>query len=290
MGLFNRLSIALIGLAVATAGAVVFVVSHAAEQAMLAQGLEQLDRHAAILSRQLESCLAEGTFGGRDAIPDLRSLVSGLRQAGTNAERVDVIDPRGRYLVPPESASAPRLQDEFPSLIDVLGGDHVPPRVVSDHAGARYGVASARLQVPGGQRLNVLVTAPYAVLVAPAASVWQRGLIVGAAAVLAAALIAFFFGRSLRRPILQMTAAVEAFGRGAAPAIPVNAGGEIGMLARAFSRLAELLDEKSEAARRSSELLDKDPREHVGRRPRARSHRPYAVRQPGLCGAVRRAP
>jgi signal transduction histidine kinase/CheY-like chemotaxis protein len=257
VGLFNRLSIALIGLAVATAGAVVFVVSHAAEQAMLAQGLEQLDRHAAILSRQLESRLLEGSVGGRDAIPDLRSLMSSLRQAGTNAERVDVIDPRGRYLMPPDSASAPRLQDEFPSLVDVLGGDHVPPRVVSDHAGTRYGVASARLQVSDGQRLNVLVTAPYAELVAPAASVWQRGLIVGAAAVLAAALIAFFLGRSLRRPILQMTAAVEAFGRGAAPAIPVNAGGEIGMLARAFGRMAELLDEKSEAARRSSELLDK---------------------------------
>ena len=177
----------------------------------------------------------------------------------------------------------------FPSLVDVLGGDHVPPRVVSDHAGVRYGVASARLQVSDGQRLNVLVTAPYAVLVAPAASVWQRGLIVGAAAVLAAALIAFFLGRSLRRPILQMTAAVEAFGRGAAPAIPVNAGGEIGMLARAFGRMAELLDEKSEAARRSSELLDKTLASMSDGVLVLDPDRPYAVRQPGLYGAVRRA-
>jgi signal transduction histidine kinase len=256
VGLFNRLSIVLIGLAVATAGAVVFVATHAAEQAMLAQGLQQLDRHAVILSRQVGSRLAEGPAGSRDAVSLVLSLVSHLRQEEAGGERIDIVDSRGRHVAPPPGRSG-RLQDEFPSLVDSLAGDRVPPRVVIDRVGARYGVAVSRLQLPGGQRLNVLVTAPYATLVAPMVSVWQRSLGAGAAAMLAAAVIAFFLGRSLRRPILQMTTAVEAFGRGAAPAIPVNAGGEIGMLARAFGRMAELLDEKSEAARRSSELLDK---------------------------------
>ena len=257
MGLLNRLSIVLIGLAVATAGAVSLVAGSVAERAMVAQALHDLDRRAAILSRDIESRLAEPPYGSREAGPDWRTMVSRLRQAGANDERIDVIDARGVYLAPAVSVRAQRLQDDFPALAGILASDRIPPRMVADRSGERYGIAFAAFDGRGGPRLRVLVAAPYAAIVAPAASIWQAGLLAGSAAVLLAAFLAYILGRSLRQPILQMTTAVEAFGRGAAPAIPVNAGGEIGKLARAFGRMAELLDEKSDAARRSSELLDK---------------------------------
>ena len=61
------------------------------------------------------------------------------------------------------------------------------------------------------------------------------------AAVLAAIVLAFVLARSLSRPLAQMTAAVEAFGRRAPMPVPVSAGGEIGVLAQAFQRMADEL-------------------------------------------------
>ena len=48
---------------------------------------------------------------------------------------------------------------------------------------------------------------------------------------LAALPVVFFLARSLSRPLVQMTRAIEAFARGITVPSPVNAGGEIGVLA-----------------------------------------------------------
>jgi signal transduction histidine kinase/CheY-like chemotaxis protein len=221
-------------------------------------GADAAVRPVPVLRSALALRSTDGTlFGALEAWFDLRPVMDRLRAGRMESERVEVVDPQGAYLATaPSASSAGRLDTDFAALTSVLAADRPSPRLVPDSRGAQFAVASAHAQVPGGPRLTVLVAAPSAALVTPAASVWQDGLLAGLAAVVVAALIAFLFARSLKRPILQMTAAVEAFGRGAAPAIPVNAGGEIGMLARAFGRMAELLDEKSAAARRSAELLD----------------------------------
>src|SRR5262249_37649991 len=53
--------------------------------------------------------------------------------------------------------------------------------------------------------------------------------------------------RSMTRPLAQVTAGVEAFARGAPVTMPTGAGGEIGMLARAFQRMATEVGQKTTA-------------------------------------------
>jgi PAS domain S-box-containing protein len=60
----------------------------------------------------------------------------------------------------------------------------------------------------------------------------------------------------MSRPIVQMTNAVAAFGRGAPMTMPRGAGGEIGVLAAAFGRMADEVTEKTSAMRRTAEILD----------------------------------
>jgi signal transduction histidine kinase/ActR/RegA family two-component response regulator len=246
VGLFNRSLAAFLGVAAVAAGAVIVVTTGAAEKALLAQALRQLDQRAVILA---------GTFAADPA--QMGPRLARLRAAQAGTERIEIVDPQGAYLDPPAGARARRLDDDFAGLANILNEDHPAPRIVDSRAGGSYGVASAGILVPDAPRLSVIVAAPRAVLVAPASAVWQAGLMAGLAAIALAMLLAIAVGRRLTHPLVQMTAAVEAFGRGAAPAIPVNAAGEIGMLARAFGHTAELIDEKSAAARRSSELLDK---------------------------------
>jgi PAS domain S-box-containing protein len=73
--------------------------------------------------------------------------------------------------------------------------------------------------------------------------------IAGVVAVLGAILLAAMLARSLALPIEQMSAAVEAFGRDEWMAVPVDAGGEVGVLARSFERMAKEVREKTRALR-----------------------------------------
>ena len=204
-------------------------------------------------------------FGVLHGVLDLRPAFARLRAGARPFDRVFVVDERGSYLVHPASASAfgsaggraPRLQDDFPELASVAASETQSARVLESRSGERFALGTATVRLAGGPRVAVVVAMPSASLMAPVAAVWRTGLLVGAVAVLGALVFAGLLARSMRRPLVQMTRAVEAFGRGDAPAIPVNASGEIGLLARAFGRMAELLGEKSVAARRSAELLDK---------------------------------
>ena len=64
---------------------------------------------------------------------------------------------------------------------------------------------------------------------------------------LCAAALAVFIARTLTRPIIQLTAAVEGAGRDGPAAIPVDAGGETGVLARAFARVMGEVNAKTAA-------------------------------------------
>ena len=61
--------------------------------------------------------------------------------------------------------------------------------------------------------------------------------------------------RSLTRPIVQLTAAVEGIGRGEPAAIPIEATGETGVLARAFARMIVKSNDKAAA-------LEREVKEH----------------------------
>ena len=128
----------------------------------------------------------------------------------------------------------------------------------------------------GNEWVGVIETVPNAVIMAPAAAIRNTSLLVGLIAVLCAAALAVFIARSLTRPISQLTAAVEGLGNSDAVAIPVDAGGETGVLARAFARVMERSQRQDRRARTRG-------REHR-RTEAARDH--YAARERLFSAAV----
>ena len=111
---------------------------------------------------------------------------------------------------------------------------------------------------------------------APAAAIRNTSLLVGLIAVLCAAGLAVFIARTLTRPIIQLTAAVEGAGHDGTVAIPVDAGGETGVLARAFARVMGEAKAKTAA-------LEREVQDHR-RTEAARDH--YAARERIFSAAV----
>ena len=115
-------------------------------------------------------------------------------------------------------------------LHPVTGSGLVSVRLVRN-TGASGGIAAG---------YPVLVTLAAVAIVALAATLAVRNssLLGGGLAVLGALALAVLLGRSLTTPLVQMTKAVEGFGRNEAIAVPSNGSAEIRVLAGAFARMA----------------------------------------------------
>ena len=168
-----------------------------------------------------------------------------VRSSVRPGENVYVVDRQGDYLVHPDRAREFGSQlgkptdwrSDFPAS-GAAGWRDAKHR--ADPAGSGRtpgGIALAPALLAGSEWVAVIEPVPNAVFMAPAAAIRTRSLLVGLIAVLCAAALAVLIARSLTRPIVQLTAAVEGAGRNGTAAIPVDAGGETGVLARAFARV-----------------------------------------------------
>jgi PAS domain S-box-containing protein len=146
-------------------------------------------------------------------------------------------------------------QVDFPSLAPAIGSLQSCNKIVPDASGRPGGTAFAPTLLAGKQWISVIETLPNAVFMAPALAIRNTTLQVGLIAMLCAAVLAVIVARSLTRPIKQLTAAVEGIGRHDPVAIPVDVGGETGVLARAFARMI------GEASAKTAEL-EREVREH----------------------------
>src|SRR6266704_1105897 len=106
-------------------------------------------------------------------------------------------------------------------------------RVVPDRAGRTSVAVLAPMNLADEEWVGIIETVPGAVVMAPALAIRNTSLLVGLIAVLGAAGLALLIARSLTRPIVQLTAAVQGAAGSRKPVIPVDAGGETGVLARA---------------------------------------------------------
>jgi signal transduction histidine kinase len=196
---------------------------------------------------------------------DLRPAFDLIRSAAKPGQSIFVVNDHGDFLLHPDPSrefgfqfgKPLRWQDELPAFAAALGAAQRGAHVVANASGAHVGAALASARLAQGPRVAVIATVPYAELMAPALAVGQSTLIVGLIAVLLATLLAVLLARSLARPLSQMTRAVEDFGRGAPMAMPTHASHELGVLARAFERMAAEVREKAAAVRRNAEVLDK---------------------------------
>jgi PAS domain S-box-containing protein len=174
-----------------------------------------------------------------------------------------VVNGPGDYLVHPdkrrefghEFGLPTNWQDDFPSLAAAVGSTQSASRILPDSAGRPGGVAFAPTLLAGKEWISVIEVLPNAVFMAPALSIRNTTVQVGLIAMLCATVLAVILARSLTRPIKQLTAAVEGVGRHDPIAIPLAAGGETGVLARAFARMIV------EANAKTAEL-EREIREH----------------------------
>jgi signal transduction histidine kinase len=195
---------------------------------------------------------------------DLRPVFDGMRRAAHPEGRLYVVNAGGDFLVHPdrgwefgfELGHPRRLQDVWPQLAVLTAAKTEFVRLLPAQGGESAGVAVAPVEPAGGPWVAVIESVPERVLLASVASVRRSSLVAGGAAVVVAVLLALALARSLARPLEQVTAAINAFDSDRPLAAPVDAGGELGLLARAFDRLGRDVREKTVALRRANEELE----------------------------------
>ncbi len=192
---------------------------------------------------------------------DMRRAFDRVRSSVPPGETIYVVNQRGDYLIHPDRSrefgwllGKPNdWKADFPHLAPQVGATQGSADIVPDQAARLGGIALAPAILAGSEWLGVIETTPNAVIMAPAASIRNTSLLVGAIAVLCAAVLALLIARSLTRPIIRLTEAVQGVARDGKVAIPVDARGETGVLARAFANAVEEINAKTKALEREVE-------------------------------------
>jgi PAS domain S-box-containing protein len=194
---------------------------------------------------------------------DMRRAFDRIRSSVSPGETIYIVNRSGDYLVHPDRSrefgallgKPNNWKADFPHLAAQAGGRQGSAEIVRDHADRSDGIAFAPAVLAGSEWLAVIETLPNAVIMAPAASIRNTSLLVGAIAVLSAAILALLIARSLTRPIVRLTEAVQGVARKGKASIPVDARGETGVLARAFAQAIEEVNAKTAA-------LEQEVQEH----------------------------
>jgi PAS domain S-box-containing protein len=215
---------------------------------------------------------------------DMRPALDRVRSSVRPGEDVYVVDGRGAYLLHPDPTREFGSQlekpndwrSDFPTLASSLGATRSIAKLLPERGPHPDAIALAPVLLAGSEWVAVIERVPNAVFMASAAAIRDSSLLVGLIAVLCAAGLAVFIARTLTRPIIQLTAAVEGAGRDGPTAIPVDAGGETGVLARAFARVMGEVNAKTTA-------LENEVEDHR-RTEAARDH--YAARERFFSAAV----
>jgi PAS domain S-box-containing protein len=191
---------------------------------------------------------------------DMRPALERVRTSVRSGELAYVVDAGGNYLVNPDRAREFGAQQgrptnwprDMPYLSASLGAMQSISTMTGDPAGRQTGVALAPALLAGRQWVAVIEAVPNSVFMAPAMAIRNGSILVGLLAVLGAGALAWLVARSLTRPITRLTAAVERVTEQGTAAIPVNAGGETGVLARAFVRVIDEANAKTVALEREA--------------------------------------
>ena len=215
---------------------------------------------------------------------DMRGAFDRARSSVGRGENIFVVNKQGDYLLHPDRSQEfgwllgkqTDWKADFPHLASQAGASQGSAEIVPDQSARSDGIALAPAFLAGAEWVGVIETAPNAAIMAPAASIRNTSLLVGLIAVLCAAALAVLIARSLTRPIVQLTKAVQGAARDGKVAIPVEARGETGVLARAFAQAIEEVNAKTLA-------LEREVQEHR-RTEAARDH--HAERERLFSAAV----
>ncbi|MEF2070148.1 sensor histidine kinase [Consotaella aegiceratis] len=189
---------------------------------------------------------SEAPLGLMIIILDMRPILQQLPVQTPNGANLYLVDAEGNYLVHPDPRRAfafergdPALfQDDWPNLADIVTTEApmTTTAVGADHI--EYAVAAWPVRLAEVRPLLVLELMPIPQLLAQFGNVARSSLNVGLAAALIAALLAMVMGITFTRPLREIARAVDPAETTARP-LPLEAKGEIGVLARALHRYME---------------------------------------------------
>jgi PAS domain S-box-containing protein len=203
----------------------------------------------------------------------LRTMFEKLRESVPPPRQVFIVNGRGDYLLHPDRSkefsfmrgNPTQWQQDFPTFAAALGTAESGMQIVSNPRGEKVAAVLASAHPAGGPRVSVIEQIPYSDLVAPASAIGRLSTIVGIIAVLLSSGLALLLARTLTRPLAMMTANVERFTHDESLPVPTDACGEIGVLARAFARMASEVRDKTQALkheidghRRTAVALDQE--------------------------------
>ncbi|WP_022724044.1 PAS domain S-box protein [Rhodopseudomonas sp. B29] len=185
---------------------------------------------------------------------DLRTELSRIRKSAESGNQIYVINQDGDYLLHPDPSqefgfdlgARHRLQDEFSDVSSLLTSAG-PPRVVTNAAGARFGLGWSWVRLADGPLIAVVEMRPYALLAAAQTAIRNSTISVGVVAILLAMVVAIPLARSLTKPLVRITRSVEAFSRGEAVEVTPGGSREISVLAEALMRMSSESDSKAKA-------------------------------------------
>ncbi len=173
---------------------------------------------------------------------DMRPIFTRLKIPEHTSGAVYIVNDEGDFLLHPDRAKEfgfdlgkrHRLPDDFPALADLHTSATTGHRLFLAPDGTEYGVAFTPLNPAGGPRVTLVEITPKDQLLRSTRAVRDSSLLAGLFAAACAALLAIIVARSLGKPVVQLTTAVNAFASGRSAPLPVSAPGEMGVLARAF--------------------------------------------------------
>jgi PAS domain S-box-containing protein len=177
-----------------------------------------------------------------------------VKMTGENG-RLYVVNDGGDYLVHPDRSrefgfnlgTRYRMQDEFTDLAAAIKGAQAFQGMITSPNKEPAIAAYVPFRLGGGPLLGIVETISVGNAMASAKGVQRATLTGGFLAALLAAGLAVLFARSLARPLTQMSNSLANFTGEEDVAVPVNAKGEIGTLARAFARMARAVRERTAA-------------------------------------------
>ena len=186
---------------------------------------------------------------------DVRDSFNRMRSANKFGGSLFVVNENGDYLLHPdpghefgfEYGKRYRIQDDYPALAALLKSEGPWQDVITDQTGESLVSAAARLKLGANESIAVVKIVPEAAITAPVRTLAYSGLLAGLAVAIGALVFAVLIARSLTRPLRQLTAAVQAFGRDEPMALPTHAAGEIGVLVREFGLLVDGIKSRSMA-------------------------------------------
>jgi PAS domain S-box-containing protein len=194
---------------------------------------------------------------------DMRPAFRELAASASSGSQIYVVDARGNYLVHPghtqefavDLGSSRHWQNDFPTMAPLFASSEAKSAVLNEGRGEQSLAGLATVQLAGGPRVGIMEVTPLSVVMAPVVAIGRSTLLAGLIAVSCATALAFLLTRSLARPLVQMTAAVDAFARDQSASLQsassaqsiamTSASGEIGVLGRAFARMMAEVQDKT---------------------------------------------